>query len=133
MVMLLFIFLSMFFWASAAFFNAVMDTLAHHYYNSIFNDKKFDSVFYNPALSDKSYVVPCTKYKCDAWHLSKSSMIICQALSCCFTFLAGVQMIPDTSVWIIGIDVSVLMIVLGIVWNGTFNLFYNKVLIKKQK
>jgi len=121
----------MFFWALAAFFNAVMDTLAHHYYTSIFNDKKYDRQFYNPALSDHSYIIPNTKYKCDAWHLSKSSMIICQATSNCCIFVVGVQLIPETSIWIIGLDVSVLMIVLGFIWNGVFNLFYNKVLIKK--
>ena len=134
MVVFLFIFLSLLFWVIAAFLNAVMDTLVHHYWHSIFNSRKLDDKFWNPAISwQTTPYLPYTKYKADAWHIAKSLMIISQALSCCFIFIVGVYILPETPAWLLSIDSVIIMIVLGLLWNGVFNLFYNKILIKKQK
>lgn len=133
-MVVVFILLSMFFWSLAAILNAVMDTLVHHFYSSIFYHNTWflqREKFFNPDYQQYSYMLPYTKYKVDAWHLSKSLMIIFQATSNCFVFLAGVQLIPETSNVMLSIDVSISMIVLGIIWNLTFNLFYNKILIRK--
>ena len=93
----------------AAACNALMDTLQHHFSTSIFKSK--DEKFWNPNVSWQ-YVtfLPYTKYRADAWHLAKSSMII----FLCFA-----------------IDFSWKGLILGILWNLTFNTFYNKIFIKK--
>ena len=93
----------------AAACNALMDTLQHHFSTSIFKSK--DEKFWNPNVSWQ-YVnfFPYTKYRADAWHLAKSAMII----FLCFA-----------------IDFSLKGLILGILWNLTFNTFYNKIFIRK--
>jgi len=105
--------ISLMFLMFAAAFNAVMDTLTHHYSTSIFKFK--NPQFWNPNVSWQ-YVnfLPFTRYRADAWHLAKSSMIFC----ICFAiiFFKGE--------WYH-------FFIFGAAWNLTFNLFYNKLLIKK--
>ena len=100
--------------ALASICNAIMDTLAHHYSSSKFqnlNDK-----FWNPNISwQYAHYLPFTNYKIDAWHLFKSAMIVFMCASICF---ANSFNILD-------------FICLGILWNIIFNLFYNHLLIKK--
>lgn len=90
----------------AAFFNAVMDKTKDtiQYNTSVFKD--LNKRFWN----DEEYTnyVPFTKYKLNAWHLSKSLMIICicTAMSC--------------TIWE--------FIIYGIIWNLVFNFLYNKAL-----
>lgn len=112
----------------AAICNAVCDTLVHHYYNSVFNKKGFPAKFWNPDLSStEAYIVPHTKYKVDAWHLFKSGMI-------CF-LIGSIVMAHNNGEAILNVWWFYLIeyIYLGITWNAVFNLFYNKILIKKTK
>lgn len=128
---IVYISLSFLCWELAAICNAVMDTLKYHYYNSIFREKYGDkNAFWNEDIKDaKPYIIPGTKYKVNAWHLFKSAMIILQALSSCFMFLAGtyITYLPCKTLIVIGF-----LIAYGIRWNGFFNLFYNKILLKKK-
>jgi hypothetical protein len=124
---------SLTFWVLAAICNACMDTLAHHYYTSIFykpsniNNAKWIS-FFNPDISSISaYTLPYTKYKVDAWHLFKSSMIIFLALSITFAWMSGP---PLLNIWWYYLGFFIL---LGIIWNGIFNIFYNHLLLKNDK
>ena len=94
--------------------NSIMDTLTHHYGYSIF--KNLNPKWWNPNESWK-YVnfLPLTKYRADAWHLSKSLMIIFICIS--------IVNADDLNVF----D----FIFLGLLWNITFSFFYEHVLIKK--
>lgn len=114
---------SLILWTLAAICNSACDTLSHHYYSSVFCRKGWSAKFWNPILSStEAYVIPYTKYKLDAWHLFKSSMIILLALSITFAWMYGP---PLLNVWWYYVG---LFILLGIVWNGVFNLFYNHIL-----
>ena len=109
----------------AAICNAVMDTLKHHYYVSIFRYKfGINNTFWNEDnINGKPpYFIPYTKYKLNAWHLFKSGMIC---------FLLGAVVMAHRNgeaifnVWWFYI---VEYIYFGLTWNGTFNLFYNHLL-----
>jgi hypothetical protein len=90
----------------AAICNAVMDVLQFHFHTSVF---KYMGKLWNPDISWKvAKMLPFTKYKLDAWHIFKSMMIV-------FLLFA----MYGFSWW---------FVVGGIVWNLTFNLFYNKIL-----
>jgi len=105
--------LSLLFLMFAAAFNALMDTLSHHYSSSIFKYK--NPTFWNPNVSwQYAPFFPGSKYRVDAWHLAKSAMIfnICFAI----IFFNGVW-------WH--------FFIFGAAWNLTFNLFYNKLLKSK--
>ncbi|WP_298845704.1 hypothetical protein [uncultured Clostridium sp.] len=122
---------SLIFWALASVCNACMDTLAHHYYKSIFikRGNPFDipwNNFWNPETSwNNSYIIPGTKWKLDAWHSFKSLMIIFEALAIMFAWIDCPPFID--SIWFnLGF-----LIVIGCIWNLTFNVFYNKLLIRK--
>lgn len=98
----------------AAFFNAVSDTLSHHFYTSIFSKK--NPKWWDPNIS-WNYVkfLPFTKYRPDAWHLSKSAMIFC---ICAAAVSPGIfHPVIDYAL-------------LGIVWILVFNLFYDKILVR---
>lgn len=129
---IIYISLGFIFWELAAICSAIMDTLKFHYYNSIFHTKFGDkNAFWNEDIKGaKPYIIPGTKYKVNAWHLFKSTMIISLALTSCFMFLAGtcITYLPYKIIVVIG-----LLIMYGFRWNGFFNLFYNKILIKKTK
>lgn len=130
MVVIVYILLSYLCWSLAAICNAVMDTISHHYWKSIFNTKKYNDNFWNPSISWKTAVyIPYTKYKIDAWHLFKSAMIILQGLSSCFIFITGTYI---TDLYNNILSIFILLIVYGIFWNTTFNLFYNRILITKK-
>jgi hypothetical protein len=96
----------------AAFFKAVADTLSHHFDTSVF--KWRDRRFWDPLVSQSAPYLKGTKYRLDAWHLANSGMIVCfcvaavlhrPALAWYWELLAG-----------------------GILFNLSFNLFYNKLL-----
>jgi hypothetical protein len=94
----------------AAFFKAVADTLADHYDTSIF--KNLNPKWWHKATS--SYHVkylPFTKYRLDGWHLANTLMIS--------SFLWGVVISQNGNWW--G------FLIMGVVYNIVFNLFYNKV------
>ena len=103
--------------ALSAMFNALMDSVE---YEGIFNRSIFSK--YNPKWWCKSisweYVkfLPFTKYRPDAWHLAKSSMVV-------FVSLAIVLYKPH-------FHPIVDLALFGITWNLSFNLFYNKLFRK---
>jgi hypothetical protein len=99
----------------AAFFNAVMDACENeNYFESIF--KKLPQQFWYKRESWK-YAAKVFGYKIDAWHVSKSLMIIC--LICAVIFFD----LPVKK-WQ---DVAMYIIVGGLTWNITFWLFYHKI------
>ena len=107
--------ISYIFLALASICNAIMDTLTHHFGYSIFKNKKEE--FWNPNESWKFVnFLPFTKYRADAWHLFKSSMIIFICLAIVF---ANKLNIVD-------------FVLLGTLWNIVFNIFYNHLLITKK-
>jgi len=100
--------------AIAAACNAVMDRTenAPAFNKSVFNH--FDVKFWLKEVSWQ-YASKIFGYKVDAWHLAKSFMII-------FLLMAVGLYSP-----ILGGVFDFLLF--GIVWNLTFNLFYNKILV----
>lgn len=104
----------------AGFFMAVMDRTAEPvaFNNSIFSKK-------NPKWWVRSvsweYVkfLPFTKYRPDAWHISKSCMIVSFSLMCALHA-------PFTIWWI---D----MLIDATVVTGSFVIFYDYILKRKQK
>jgi hypothetical protein len=97
----------------AAFFNSVMDAVENENFSeSIF--KNLPHQFWYKRESWK-YVKKIFGYRPDAWHLSKSLMIICFAGAVIF-FDLPVKKWQDAAMYIITI---------GFIWNVTFWLFYN--------
>lgn len=116
---------SLILFSMAAACNAVMDTLAHHYWVSIFRDKKMS--FWDPNTSWAT-AKKIFGYKLDAWHLFKSSMIILLALSVIVPIVWGP--IDRVCEWYWA--AILLLTAYGFAWNGVFNIFYNYVLLKKK-
>lgn len=97
----------------AAFFNAVMDAVENeNFFESRF--KNLPQQFWYKRESWK-YVKKVFGYRPDAWHLSKSLMLIC---------FAGSVIAFDLPVlkWQ---DGALYVILFGTIWNGGFWLFYN--------
>jgi hypothetical protein len=90
----------------AAFFSAVMDKTKDtiQYNSSVF--KNWNKRFWNDE--EPSSFVPYTKYKLNAWHLSKSLLVICICAA------------MSRTIWE--------FIIYGIIWNLVFNFLYNKAL-----
>lgn len=101
---------------SAAFFKAVMDTLAHHFTTSIFC--KWDTPFWNPLHPYNGAVKKVFRYPIDAWHIAGSGMIISFLLAAAFNTKS---IRPE---WY--------LLIMGIWHNVVFNLFYNKWLLQKK-
>ena len=123
--------------ALAAACNAVMDVLSFHYKQSIFT--KSNPQWWNPAISWKNKYVSDTYsgvnisirrklyfgslfminypvFLTDAWHFFKSLMIV----------LLGFAIVLYNPV----INVFVDIILVGLAWNLTFNVLYDKVFRK---
>jgi len=115
-----------------AFFNAVMDTLVHHHDTSIFKNYKIgfwadasDTSWKNKYIDGNPlkgrrklfWIINIPSTFTDAWHLSKSTMIV----------LLITAIVLYNHVFGICID----FIVCGVLWNATFNFFYNIILRKK--
>ena len=95
----------------ASLFNAVMDAVENENISeSIF--KKWDVRFWYKRESWK-YVKKIFGYRPDAWHLSKSAMIICLVLAIVFY--------EPKSAWYVDVGIF------GFIWNFSFWLFYNKI------
>lgn len=124
---------SLIFWIIAARSNALCDTLAHHYSTSIFSDKsKYPEQIWNPKLSwvnkyidgdqlkgrvkMKVFGIEFNKHvsQTDAWHYYKSLMIVCICMS--------IALHPSVNWYFIIAD----FIGYGLIWNATFNYYYNK-------
>ena len=91
----------------AAFFSAVMDKTKDtiQYKSSVF--KKWGK-FWNDEEPTEYFWK--TKYKLNAWHLSKSMLVICICAAISRTIIE--------------------FIIYGIIWNLVFNIMYNKALKK---
>jgi hypothetical protein len=115
----------------AALFNSVMDTLIHHHDTSIF--KNYKTGFWADALETSwrnkyidgdptkghkklFWIINVPDAFTDGWHLSKSFMIV--------ALIAAVVLYKPL------INVYVDFILLGCLWNLTFNLMYNYILRK---
>lgn len=96
----------------AAIFKAIADTLAHHFYTSVFLRWK-DKPFWNPMHERNDAVPRVFKYPIDAWHLANSGMIVC--------FICAVPTVLHFA-WYWQILGG------GLLFNLVFNLFYNKIL-----
>lgn len=97
----------------AAFFNAVMDAVENENYSeSIF--RKLPQQFWYKRESWK-YTRKIFGYRPDAWHLSKSLMVICFAMAVIWFDLPVLK-------WQ---DIALYLVLIGIAWNGSFWLFYN--------
>jgi hypothetical protein len=99
----------------AAFFNAVMDaTENENFFESTFRD--LNQRFWYKRESWK-YAKKIFGYHVDAWHLSKSLMIIC-LIAAIIAFDLPVKNWQDIVIY---------LIVGGFTWNLSFWLFYNKI------
>lgn len=97
----------------AAVFNAVMDlTESERFYVSVF--RNLNERFWYKRVSWK-YAKKIFGWKFDAWHVAKSLMIICASLA--------IVLYKPVFPWYID------FVLAGVLWNGTFNLFYNKILL----
>ena len=111
------IILTFIFFMLAAFFNSVMDATENEniYESKFFRDK--DPKFWYKRESWKS-AKRIFSFHLDAWHIAKSSMILCLVAS---VMLALAYPIPIKN-WH---DIAFFVSIYGLVWNGTFKLFYN--------
>lgn len=125
--------ITLIFWILAAIFNSAMDVVAHKYDSSIFT-KKNNPQYYDKRISWRNKYIDgfphngrtywkIGKFKLvkhtaftDAWHLFKSLMIVCLAISIVTYQYDNVL----TSL--------IHFCILGFVWIQSFNLFYNKLL-----
>ena len=99
----------------AALFNSIMDTLEEgHFGKSVF--RNLNPKFWYKYESWK-YAKKIFGYPVDAWHISKSLMIICLAAATA----PSVTIFPHY--WLN-------FAALGVLWNLVFNVFYNHILKK---
>lgn len=114
--------------ALAAVCNAVMDVCKDHWIDSIFNNSnRFDMYFWNTTFSWRNKYIGKNPslgrtnipvWFTDSWHLFKSLMIVIHAIA---LMLAAMYYQPIYTYF-------EAIVLYGLVWNGTFNLFYNKIL-----
>ena len=135
--------ISLIFWCLAAACCAGMDTLQHHFYSSkiyYMRRKPTQSYWWNPTYSwynkykgrnpQKGKIkwfwglMDKPAFLTDGWHLFKSLMIVFICLS--IAFADGIYSNPKWYSYI------VIVVMFGTVWNLTFNLFYNHILIRKK-
>lgn len=129
--------ISLIFIMLAAKYNAVMDTCNHHYHRSIFDNKGFKRYFWdgtiswknkyimgNPALGRKFIPVQFT----DAFHFFKMLMIVAICASIITFDAENLLLISDNKYF----NFTIALIIYGTVWNTTFSLFYNYILIKRK-
>lgn len=102
-------------WCLAAVFNSLMDAVENeNFYESRL--KNWDQKFWYKRESWK-HAKKIGSYRIDAWHLAKSCMIICMALTAIF-FDWPVKKWQDAGLY---------LIVAGVSWNVVFWLFYHKI------
>lgn len=127
-------YLSYIFWCLAAVLNAMMDTIENeHFFISIFRNLN-KNFWYKRHSWDKATQI--NSYKIDAWHLSKSIMVIWLAATVIsFKPLEFYIWIVDicftNTFWQIFFVIALHLFTLGALWNGIFNIMYNKILIYK--
>lgn len=97
----------------AAFFKAVADTSADHFDTSVF--KWLDRRFWDKTTASQyAPFLKFTKFRVDAWHIANSLMIISFCLFAVFCKLDYKWYFQFPAI--------------GIIYNLSFNFFYNKVL-----
>lgn len=101
------------FFILAATCKAIADTLRHHFDTSIF--RPLNRNFWDTSISENKKLFWFTKYRLDAWHLANSAMIVA-------VVLFGVYAKPVFP-W-----KALDFLSFGLLWNGTFNTFYNHIL-----
>ena len=135
-------YISLLFLALAAACNAVMDICSHHFYRSVFRklsvawwcadlswaNKYIDGM---PILGRTYWIFFGIKIIkpvqiTDAWHLFKMFMIIFLALSI-ITFNDYMDIRENFLIFLFQLCLY------GIVWNGTFSLFYKYILKKDEQ
>ena len=95
----------------AAFFNACMDAWENeNYFESIF--KNWNQKKWYKRVSWQ-YAKKIFGYRLDGWHGAKSCMIIC-------LMVAVILFKPHHQLWVHFIS-------MGLIWNGTFTLFYHRI------
>jgi len=95
----------------AAIFNAIMDSVENErIVKTVFHS--LNAKFWYKRLS-WNYVPKTFGYKWDAWHMAKSLMIISLCLA----------VVTYHSIFNLWADFAIF----GLIWNGTFNLFYNHI------
>ncbi|WP_407522639.1 hypothetical protein PDL71_15370 [Lacibacter sp. MH-610] len=99
----------------AAAMNAIMDRTENivAFNRSVFSHA--DKRFWCKEISWQ-YAAKVFGWKADVWHIAKSSMIILLAFAMVF--------FESTGHWWLDI------LAIGAAWNGTFNLFYHKILYR---
>lgn len=112
----------------AAICNALMDKVENEiqYNTSIFRRFKTPEFWCKTKSAHSVNLIPGTTYRPDAWHISKSLMII-------FLIAAIVMFTPSISThlkpffqWYVLMGTLIEILLFGTIWNVTFNLFYNK-------
>jgi hypothetical protein len=118
--------LSCIFFALAAACNAVMDSVENeHIYDTVFNPQRKNSAFWYKRDSwDKAKKIGGWKF--DAWHLFKSIAVINLCLSAAFAATSDLALR-----WGLLAQVILKVVILGLTWNLSFNLFYNVIFKKK--
>ena len=114
------------FFTLAPFYNAIMDTITHHFSISIFKNLNFK--WWNANESFK-YVKPFLGTRYDAWHVAKYGMLISFAVSI-------VTYTPIINYWkLYPILNSCSDVVIHVIYGGIiFELFYSYIfLINKNK
>lgn len=105
----------------ASFFNAVMDaTENENFHESIF--KKLPQQFWYKRESWK-YAKKIFGYRIDAWHLSKSFMVVFMSFAIYFEQFSNQIWHTSNDILNIGIDV----VIAGVLWNLSFVLFYHHI------
>lgn len=126
----------------AAACNATMDNISHHGYKSVFS--KFAPEIWNPNESwNQKNLTSLPDWWSDMWHRFKTIMLICLigAISISFyDYLEGIGVLGALIWKTLGLNglasykcllTVAIFVKLGGAWIITFNLFYNKILIKK--
>jgi hypothetical protein len=97
----------------AAVLNALMDRVENeNFSSSVF--KNLNQKFWYKRESWK-YAKKVFGWKFDAWHVAKSLMIIS---------LAFAIVLYTPIFWVVDV------MIIGAIWNGTFNIFYNRIFKK---
>ena len=111
--------------------NSVMDVCSFHYDNSVF--AKFQPKIWETSISWKNkymnwdggdkrmrklfWIINYPTFLTDSWHFAKSLMIVLFVLSIVL-YVPVVSPVVD-------------FLIMGAIWNLTFNVFYNKIFVKK--
>lgn len=122
--------------------NSIMDTVDHHYATSVFSKIVSNKLWWNSDQGWKNKYIDRDPKKgrvkwflninkpvqlTDAWHFFKMLMIIFAAAS------IALACINPYAIFILDVHYSlniiVHMLILGIVWNLTFSIFYNRILV----